>query len=81
MGYNVTRNRPYAGGFITEHYGNPHSGVHAVQIEINRGLYLDERRIQRLHGFEGLREDLTRMAGELISFVGTQIQPYGLAAE
>ena len=81
MGYAVTRNRPYAGGFITEHYGSPHSGVHAVQIEINRGLYLDERRIERLHGFEGLREDLTRMAGELIAFVDTQLQPYGLAAE
>jgi len=81
MGYSVTRNRPYAGGFITEHYGNPHSGIHAVQIEINRGLYLDERRIERLHGFEGLREDLTRMAGELIAFVDNQLQPYGLAAE
>lgn len=81
MGYSVARNRPYAGGFITEHYGNPHSGVHAVQIEINRGLYLDERRIERLHGFEGLREDLTRMAGELIAFVDTQLQPFGLAAE
>ncbi len=81
MGYHVTRNRPYAGGFITEHYGNPIAGVHAVQIEINRSLYLDERRIERLHGFDGLREDLTRMATELIAFVESQWQPYGLAAE
>ena len=35
-------NRPYAGGYITEHYGRPARDVHAVQIEINRGLYLDE---------------------------------------
>jgi N-formylglutamate amidohydrolase len=81
MGYSVARNRPYAGGFITEHYGNPHLGVHAVQIEINRSLYLDERRITRLHGFDGLREDLTRAAAELIEFVGANLLPYHLAAE
>ncbi len=38
----VVRNKPYAGGYITEHYGNPSAGLHAVQIEINRGLYMDE---------------------------------------
>ena len=41
-GYEVQINRPYAGGFITEYYGNPARGVHALQLEINRGLYLDE---------------------------------------
>ncbi len=41
-GYDVQANRPYAGGFITEHYGRPQARVHAVQIEINRALYLDE---------------------------------------
>jgi len=81
MGYHVARNRPYAGGYITEHYGSPHAGVHAIQIEINRGLYLDERRLARLHGFDGLREDLTRMATELIAFVGQELQPTYLAAE
>ena len=38
-GLRVVRNKPYAGGFITEHYGNPGAGFHAVQIEINRALY------------------------------------------
>ena len=42
LGYEVHMNRPYAGGYITEHYGRPARDVHAVQIEINRGLYLDE---------------------------------------
>lgn len=41
-GLKVARNRPYAGGFITEHYGRPDRGLHAVQIEINRSLYMDE---------------------------------------
>lgn len=42
LGYSVTRNIPYAGGFTTRHYGRPGQKVHALQIEINRGLYLDE---------------------------------------
>lgn len=42
LGYAVARNKPYAGGFITEHYGRPTRGLHALQIEINRGLYVDE---------------------------------------
>ena len=44
LGYVVSRNKPYAGGFITEHYGNPAVGLHAIQLEINRALYMDERR-------------------------------------
>ena len=44
LGYGVSRNKPYAGGFITEHYGNPAAGLHAIQLEINRALYMDERR-------------------------------------
>src|SRR3954465_6052998 len=36
LGYSVGRNKPYAGGFITEHYGNPASGLHAIQLELNR---------------------------------------------
>ena len=47
FGYVVSRNKPYAGGFITEHYGNPAAGPHAIQLEINRALYMDERRYER----------------------------------
>src|SRR5215212_8968761 len=43
----VALNTPYAGGFTTAHYGNPRRGRHAVQIEINRALYMDERRVCR----------------------------------
>ena len=58
-GYVVQRNKPYAGGFITEHYGAPQSGHHAIQIEINRALYMDEGRITRLDRFSRVAEDLT----------------------
>jgi N-formylglutamate amidohydrolase len=61
-GYSVLRNKPYAGGFITEHYGNPSAGWHALQIEINRGLYLDERSLARTSGFSILQRDLTAVA-------------------
>ena len=58
LGYSVHRNKPYAGGFITEHYGNPQSGLHAVQIELNRALYMDEAALAPNRGFEPLARDL-----------------------
>jgi N-formylglutamate amidohydrolase len=61
FGYRVARNKPYAGGFITEHYGHPASGCHAVQIEINRALYMDERRYLRTDGFAPLKTQLMGM--------------------
>lgn len=61
MGYDVQMNRPYAGGHITEHYGRPIRGWHAVQLEINRGLYLDEVSLERSEGFTRLLADLTAL--------------------
>jgi N-formylglutamate amidohydrolase len=66
-GYDVQLNRPYAGGYITEHYGKPYRGVHAVQIEINRALYLDEMRFSASRGFSRLKLDLTRISAMLFS--------------
>jgi N-formylglutamate amidohydrolase len=58
-------NRPYAGGFITEHYGRPGRGIHAIQLEMNRALYLDETKLTRIAGFTDLRAKLTRTFGML----------------
>ena len=63
-GYHTARNRPYAGGFITEHYGSPTGHVHALQIEISRGLYMDEVSLQPHEGFEPLMLALSRMMAE-----------------
>lgn len=68
-GYQVQFNRPYAGGFITEHYGQPYRGVHAVQVEINRGLYLHETALTRTANFDRLRDDLKH----LLAFVFAQL--------
>lgn len=56
LGLSVTRNRPYAGGFITEHYGAPSSGVHTLQIEINRALYMNETTLTPHAGFAALEQ-------------------------
>ena len=58
-GYCVIRNSPYAGGYTTRHYGNPGNGVHALQIEINRRLYMNETSHHKHEGFDGLRRHLT----------------------
>ena len=54
-GLSVRRNDPYAGGFVTRHYGAPETGVHVLQIEIARHLYMDEARIAKTARFDGLR--------------------------
>jgi N-formylglutamate amidohydrolase len=61
MGYRVCRNAPYAGGYTTEYYGRPERGVHALQIEINRALYLNEATLKPNAGFERLKKDLDRL--------------------
>ena len=68
FGYQVARNAPYAGGYVASSYGRPRSGVHALQIEINRALYLDERRIARTDGFEPLRRNMIALMERLSAF-------------
>ena len=81
MGYSVSRNKPYAGGFITEHYGNPAAGLHAIQLEINRGLYMDERRYERSQNFGKLAVDLEVLAVRLGEIPLEELRPYRAAAE
>jgi N-formylglutamate deformylase len=65
LGYRVRRNDPYAGGYVTRHYGTPREGVHALQLEIARRLYMDEARLQRAPGMAGLQRDLGHLMGVL----------------
>lgn len=73
LGYRVRRNDPYAGGYVTRHYGTPREGVHALQVEIARRLYMDEARVQRASGMAGLQRNLSElleiMAGTEWSFL------------
>lgn len=65
-GRRVQRNDPYAGGYITRHYGRPRDNVHAIQIEIARGLYMDERTIERGPGFPDFQAEMSGLVGELL---------------
>src|SRR5213593_2500741 len=81
LGYAVSRNKPYAGGFITEHYGNPAAGLHAIQLELNRALYMDERRFERSASFGRLATDLEMLADGLAAIPIEELRPYRAAAE
>ncbi len=81
LGYSVSRNKPYAGGFITEHYGNPAAGLHAIQLEITRALYMDERRYERSGNFRRLAADLEKLAQRLGEIPLEELRPYRAAAE
>src|SRR5271165_1802899 len=80
-GYRVRRNKPFAGGYITEHFGAPGGGVHAVQIEIARAIYLDERRIALNERWTTLRDDLFAAASALAGAFAEPVGPARLAAE
>lgn len=54
-GFTVALNKPYAGGFTTRHYGRPREGVHVLQVEINRALYMDEKLVRRGPGLPALK--------------------------
>ncbi len=68
LGYRVARNAPYAGGYTTEHYGRPAKRTHALQIEINRALYMNETTREPTEGLATLTADaetLTRVLAGL----------------
>ncbi len=65
MDYVVTRNAPYAGGHTTSRYGRPDKGRHALQIEINRALYMDELRVERGPGLPPLQANIRRLVADI----------------
>jgi N-formylglutamate amidohydrolase len=65
----VARNAPYAGGYSTAHHGAPAAGVHMIQIELDRSLYMDEARIEPHSGFAPLRAQLDQMMRALMADV------------
>ncbi len=70
QGFTVRRNVPYAGGYTTRHYARPKEGLHALQIEVNRSLYMDELRIAPAVGLPRVKAALTHLIETL-----SQIDP------
>lgn len=79
-GFVVGRNRPYAGGYITEHYGRP-PAVEALQIEINRALYMDEATFEPNDGFAAIGTALSAALGGLIEWCAERPARWRPAAE
>ncbi len=73
LGYRVACNSPYAGGFVTRQYGRPERGVHALQIELARSLYMDENSLDRTAGYQGLQRDLGQVLAEVAGWVGASL--------
>lgn len=81
LGFRAVRNKPYAGGFITEHYGRPARGLHALQVEVSRALYVDEASLEKTRGFSPLAQSLSSFLHRLISYACQSDGAVRLAAE
>nr|WP_316655747.1 N-formylglutamate amidohydrolase [uncultured Gellertiella sp.] len=81
LGFHVVRNKPYAGGFITEHYGRPSRGLHALQVEVSRALYVDEASLEKTAGFSPLVRSLGLFMQRLAGFASDASGATALAAE
>jgi N-formylglutamate amidohydrolase len=69
QGLKVRRNRPYAGGFITETHGNPRINRHAIQIELNRSVYMNEQTLEKKEGFIQLARALKQIISGLVTYL------------
>ena len=76
--YQTLRNDPYAGGFVTRHYGRPQQGVHAIQVEIARALYMDEMTLDRRAGLARLVDDVAALLTRLPGMAGALVKESGL---
>lgn len=76
-GYSVGINYPYAGGYTTSHYGKPHEGIEAIQIEVNRDLYVNPVTLSRKPGYTRLTENLQHITQEIVA----SALPQDLAAQ
>lgn len=65
-GLRVARNMPFAGAFITQHYGRPSRQQHAIQVEIDRALYMDERTLEPNANFDAFKTLLGGVIAELV---------------
>ena len=77
-GLKVVRNAPFAGAYVTQHYGRPSRAQHVVQVEIDRSLYMNEQQIRPNGNFASFRSLMRRIVGDIVA-IGQKQLP--LAAE
>jgi N-formylglutamate amidohydrolase len=73
LGYSVGLNHPFKGAEIVTRHGNPGEGRHSLQIEINRGLYMDEALIERSAGFAALQADIDGLVATVAAYARDRI--------
>ena len=78
-GLRVARNAPFAGAYVTQHYGRPQKGQHVIQVEIDRALYMNEQAIRPNSRFQAFKRQLTRVMADIIEIGRGMSQP--MAAE
>lgn len=81
QGLQVARNTPFAGAYIAQRYGNPSRGQHVIQIELDRGLYLDERRVVPAAGFDAFQALMRRVVRDIAALDVAGAGAVDLAAE
>lgn len=74
-GFKVARNRPYAGGHITRTYGRPLHGIHALQVEISRHLYMNEVTLEKNDGFDMIQQVANQFMNTLLTSDLSNIAP------
>ncbi len=79
-GFNVSRNIPFSGGYITQVYGQPSKNIHAVQIEIRRSLYMDEKYIEKKSNFNSFCESMKNVIFR-ITEIEKYLPEFAIAAE
>lgn len=77
-GLRVARNAPFAGAFIAQRYGRPAQGIHVVQMEIDRAIYMDEATLTLRPDFAELRRVMARVMAEIVEIARPELP---LAAE
>ena len=81
FGYTVRLNHPFKGAALVQRFGRPKDARHSLQIEVNRGLYMDEERIEKTDGFDALKRDIDRLLAAIASYVGVQLRVFPEARE
>jgi N-formylglutamate amidohydrolase len=74
LGYTVRLNHPFKGAELVQRFGRPAEFRHSLQIEVNRGLYMDEDRIEKTDGFDALKRDLNWMLKAIADFTADQVR-------
>ena len=74
-GFTVARNNPYSGGFTTQNYGRPETGIHTLQIEVNRAIYMNEETIKRLPSINSLKSKISNIIETVTQIQSSIMRP------